>query len=253
VIVARGVGVEYDLNLTHGRTLRQVMGEMIHGRRGRHEGRFWALDNVTFAAMTGEIVGVIGRNGAGKSTLLLTIAGILKPDRGTLRTFGRTPTLLTLGAGFDPDLTGRENVYLNGAFLGISRAKMTELMPEIVDFSGLGEFIDVPLRKYSAGMRTRLGFATAAHIEPDILLLDEVLGVGDEEFRERSRNRILELIGAASAIVVVTHDLSFVVNTCTKAIWLHEGQTVAIGDPADVVRRYKEFSAVAPTVIRAVS
>ncbi|MGH7403752.1 MAG: ABC transporter ATP-binding protein, partial [Candidatus Rokuibacteriota bacterium] len=185
--------------------------------------------------------------------LLLTIAGILRPDRGTLKTFGRAPTLLTLGAGFDPDLTGRENVYLNGAFLGFSRGKMDAVLPEILQFSGLGRFMDVPLRKYSAGMRARLAFSIAACIEPEILLLDEVLGVGDEEFRQRSRARILDLIKTAKAIVVATHDLTFVEEICSRALWLHEGESVAYGDPAEVVRRYQELVRRAPPVIRAVS
>lgn len=250
-IIARDVGVQYDLRLTHRRTLRQVMGQAIHRRHEARDSKFWALEGVTFVAREGEIIGVVGRNGAGKSTLLLTIAGILKPDRGVMLTFGRTSTLLTLGAGFDPDLTGRENIFLNGAFLGFRRSKIEEILPDIIEFSGLGAFIDVPLRKYSTGMRTRLGFSIAANVEPQILLLDEVLGVGDPEFQVRSRQRIRELIEKAKAIVIVSQDMSFVEKTCTRALWLHEGRTAAFGEPSDVVARYQTHVRSAPTVVRA--
>jgi ABC-type polysaccharide/polyol phosphate transport system ATPase subunit len=249
-IVARNVGIEYDLRLTHRRTLRQVIGETIHMRERSAPPKFWALEDVTFVAERGDVIGIVGRNGAGKSTLLLAIAGILKPDRGVLKTFGRTSTLLTLGAGFDEDLTGRQNIFLNGAFLGFSRARLQRLVPAIVEFSGLGEFIDVPLRKYSAGMRTRLGFSIAAHVEPEILLLDEVLGVGDDEFRRRSRERIFELMEAANAIVIVSHDLNFIEQTCTKALWLNEGRTIAFGDPRTVTQRYAAYMQQADGVVR---
>jgi ABC-type polysaccharide/polyol phosphate transport system ATPase subunit len=250
-IVARSVGVEYDLRLTQRRTLRRALGENLHPRRQAGPSKFWALEDVTFAAQQGDAIGVIGQNGAGKSTLLLTIAGILKPDRGTMRTFGRVSTLLTLGAGFDPDMTGRENVFLNGAFLGFHRAKIEEVFPAIVEFSGLQAFIDVPLRKYSAGMRTRLAFAIASHVEPEVLLLDEVLGVGDEAFRARSSERIFELMEAANVIVLVSHDLAFVQRTCTKVLWLHEGRTAAFGEPAAVVAKYQAYAADPSPVLRA--
>jgi ABC-type polysaccharide/polyol phosphate transport system ATPase subunit len=250
-IIARNVGIEYDLRLTHRRTFRQVLGETIHRRHQEQESKFWALSDVTFVAREGDIIGVVGRNGAGKSTLLLAIAGILKPDRGVMLTFGSASTLLTLGAGFDPDLTGRENVFLNGAFLGFRRSKIATLLPEIIDFSGLGGFIDVPLRKYSTGMRTRLAFSIAAHVDPEILLLDEVLGVGDPEFQVRSRQRIHELMDRAKAIVIVSQDLAFVEKTCTKALWLHEGRAAAFGSPAEIVARYRAHANDAPTVIRA--
>ncbi|MGE5689080.1 MAG: ABC transporter ATP-binding protein [Pseudomonadota bacterium] len=252
-IVARGVGVEYDLRLTHRRTLRRTLGENIQARGRREQTKFWALSDVTFSARQGDAIGVIGQNGAGKSTLLLAIAGILKPDRGTMQTFGRVSTLLTLGAGFDPDMTGRENVFLNGAFLGFDREKIEQAFPAIVEFSGLASFIDVPLRKYSAGMQARLAFAVASHVDPEILLLDELLGVGDEEFRQRSRQRMLELMAAANVIVLVSHDLAFVRETCTKVLWLHEGQTAAFGDPASVVARYQTHAADAPPRLRSVA
>jgi ABC-type polysaccharide/polyol phosphate transport system ATPase subunit len=195
---------------------------------------------VSFELREGEVLGVIGRNGSGKSTLLLTLAGILRPDAGAVATFGKTATLLTLGAGFEPELTGRENIYLNGAFFGLPKRRMDELLDEIVEFSELGAFVDVPLRKYSTGMRARLGFSIAAHIEPDILLLDEVLGVGDAAFQRKSKAKLEELIGRAKAIVVVTHSMGFVSEACTAALWLDEGRVAGYGPPDDITARYIE-------------
>jgi ABC-type polysaccharide/polyol phosphate transport system ATPase subunit len=237
-ITAINVGVEYDLRLSRQRTIRGALGEWFE-RRGRAKThRFWALRHVTFEMNEGEILGVVGRNGSGKSTLLLTIAGIVQPDEGTVLTFGGTASLLTLGAGFDPTLTGRDNIYLNGAFFGFSKRKMDARLNEIVAFSELGAFIDAPLRNYSSGMRSRLAFSIAAHIEPDILLLDEVLGVGDESFRQKSRAKLHELITRTKAIVVVSHSMAFVTDVCTKALWLQEGCIAEFGAPDDVVKRY---------------
>jgi ABC-2 type transport system ATP-binding protein len=239
-IVAHSVGVRFQLDMSRRRTLRQATGELIH-RRGKPK-PFWALRDVSITVKSGEVIGVVGRNGSGKSTLLLVLAGILRPDSGIVRVFGKTSTLLTLGAGFQPELTGRENIYLSGAFLGQSRKEMDELLDSIIDFSGLGEFVDVPIRKYSAGMRARLGFSIASHVEPDILLLDEVLGVGDEEFKRRSRERIRQLVSRARSIVIVSHDLAFIESTCTRCVCLDEGTIAATGDPAEVVDFYRRMT-----------
>jgi teichoic acid transport system ATP-binding protein len=246
-ITARDVGVKYDLRLTPERTLRRTAAEFL--RRGRDGGRsaFWALRNVSFDVRAGEIVGVIGRNGSGKTTLLLAIAGILRPDEGVIYTTTGAPTLLTLGAGFEGDLTGRQNILLNAAYLGFSREKTRQRMDEIVEFAELGEFIDAPLRTYSSGMRTRLAFAIAVHVEPQLLLLDEVLGVGDAAFNRKSTSKLKELIQRAGAIVVVTHNLTFIKKTCTTALWLHEGQIVAQGDPDVITARYEESGGKPPS------
>jgi ABC-type polysaccharide/polyol phosphate transport system ATPase subunit len=247
---ATNVGVRYDLRITHRRTLRRAFGELLHGRPD--EPPFWALRDVTFAVQAGETLGVIGRNGAGKSTLLLVLAGMLRPDEGSVHMFGRTSTLLTLGAGFDQELTGRENIFLSGAFLGLSRRRLDAAFDDIVEFAELGKFIDVPLRKYSNNMRARLGFAIAAHVEPDLLLLDEVFGVGDESFQRRSRAKLDEMMDAAKAIVVVSHQMQFVRDACTKALWLHDGRVAAWGEPSDVVGRYVAAAAKPQPAIRTV-
>jgi ABC-type polysaccharide/polyol phosphate transport system ATPase subunit len=242
----------YDLRLSRQRTVRSTVGDLLKGRRSSKGSRFWALRDVTLAARAGEAFGIVGRNGSGKSTLLLTIAGIVKPDAGVIRTWGRTSTLLALGAGFEPDLTGRENIYLNAALLGMTRREMDERIDDIVDFSELGDFIDVPLRKYSSGMRARLGFSIASTIEPDILLLDEVLGVGDASFRVKSRERLEDLLVKAKAIVLVSHNLNFVREMCERALWLNEGRVVACGDARVVVDEYEETAKRHTGPVRAV-
>ncbi|MGZ4387313.1 MAG: ABC transporter ATP-binding protein [Gaiellaceae bacterium] len=240
-IVASQVGVEYDLRLSPYRTLRQTASDLLL-RRGKppRDYRFWALEDVSFVLRHGESLGVVGRNGSGKSTLLLAMAGILKPDRGTMTAFGSTSALLTLGAGFEPSLSGRENIHLNAAFLGARRQLVSELIDTIIAFSELGDFIDVPLAKYSAGMRARLGFAIVSHLRPDILLLDEVLGVGDLSFRAKSERKLHELMTQASAIVVVSHGVEFVQQTCKRTLWLEDGRVAAYGDTEDVIPAYVE-------------
>ena len=237
------VGVRYDLRLLRQQTLRAALLRLPRRDARSHSSVFWALEDVSFALNTGEVLGIVGRNGSGKSTLLLAIAGILRPQRGVIRTFGRTARLLTLGAGFERELTGRENIYLNGAFLGLPRREIARREDEIVEFSELGDFIDVPIRQYSTGMRARLGFAIAVHVNPDILLLDEVLLVGDHGFRIRSQEKIAELAAKATAVVIVSHAMGVLRESCNRALWLHEGRVAALGDVEPVVSQYLEASA----------
>jgi ABC-type polysaccharide/polyol phosphate transport system ATPase subunit len=234
-ITARDVGVEYDIRLTPDRTLRRTAGDIVRRRNGTGS-KFWALRDVSFDVRPGEIVGLVGPNGSGKSTLLLTIAGILRPDRGVIYATGRS-TLLTLGAGFEADLTGRQNILLNAAYLGFSRAKTRERMDEIIDFADIGDFIDAPLRTYSTGMKMRLAFSVAVHAEPEILLIDEVLAVGDAAFHKKSTAKVRELMQSAT-VVLVTHNLSVVNELCTSAVWLNGGTVAASGDPAQTVAQY---------------
>jgi ABC-type polysaccharide/polyol phosphate transport system ATPase subunit len=242
-VTARDLSVKYDLRLTPDRTLRRTIAELARRGGGRGSTSFWALREVSFDIRPGEILGVVGSNGSGKSTLLLVAAGILRPDRGVLYSATRRPTLLTLAAGFEGDLTGRQNILLNAAYLGFSRERIRDRMRDIVEFAELGNFIDAPLRTYSSGMRTRLAFAVAVHVEPELLLLDEVLGVGDAAFRRKSLAKLSELMAQATAIVVATHDMSFVRAACTTALWLHEGHLLDYGDPNETVERYLQASA----------
>src|SRR6476469_1162796 len=201
-IDVRDLGVRYNLRLTKRNTLRQTIGTIM--RRGEGERTFWALQDVTFRIVHGESLAVIGPNGAGKSTLLQTLAGIITPSEGTVEVLGNVSSLLTLGAGFDQELTGRENVLLGGAFMGIDHREMEERLEGIIEFADIGDFIDAPIKTYSSGMRARLGFAIATSVDPDILLLDEVLATGDQVFREKSKARVLEIAAAAKAVVLVT-------------------------------------------------
>lgn len=238
-IVARDLGVKYDMRLKRRRTLRHTVAQLVRGDTssvGRDE--FWALRGLNFAVGRHELLALVGTNGSGKSTLLEAIAGVLRPDAGAVTTYGRLATLLTLGAGFEGDLSGRENIRLNGAFLGFSREKIEAKMASIIEFTELGQFIDAPVATYSNGMRTRLGFSIAAHLEPQVLLLDEILGVGDVGFREKSQAKLQELIDRADAIVVASHSTPTVLELATKVLWLDRGEVRAYGEPQATMEEY---------------
>ena len=239
VIGVEDLGVRYSLRLTKKSTIRDSVVRRV---RRKGETAFWALRNVSFNVLQGESLGVIGPNGAGKSTLLQVLAGIITPSEGAVEVDGHVSSLLTLGVGFDQDLSGVDNIRLGGAFMGLDHALVEERLPSIVEYADLGQFIDAPIKTYSAGMRARLGFAIATSIEPDILLLDEVLATGDAVFREKSKRRVLELVKQAKAIVLVTHDMSWVTEYCNRAILIEQGRIVLEGPPAEVVELHREHS-----------
>ncbi len=243
VIEATDIGVRFRKYRSRRRRLRA----WLLRKEERQASEFWALRGVTFRVEEGEVLGVIGPNGAGKSTLLRVIAGIYRPDEGELRVRGKVSPLLTLGAGFRPDLTGRDNIYLNGVLLGLSRREVDARVDEIVSFAELKDFIDQPVRTYSSGMTARLGFAIATSLEPDILLIDEVLGVGDERFRRKSEDRMREFLHKAKAIVVVTHSMGFIRKFCTRALWVERGRVRLMGDPESVVAHYLREGRPRPT------
>jgi ABC-type polysaccharide/polyol phosphate transport system ATPase subunit len=221
------------------RTLKDVF--VARGRMGGHD--VWALRGITAAIEPGEAVGLIGRNGSGKTTLLRLVAGIVKPSSGRLAVGGRVGSLLELGAGFHPDFTGRENVYLNGSIHGLKRAYIREQMDAIVGFAELERFIDLPVRTYSSGMYMRLGFAIAAHLEADVLLLDEVFAVGDEEFQRKCFGKIFEFKQRGGTIVFVSHDATAVERLCERAILLREGSVEFDGRTHDALTRYHRLLA----------
>src|SRR4249920_1114272 len=235
-ISASDLGVRYDLRFTKKTTIRSSIAQAVG--RG-HIDQFWALRHVELRVQRGESLAVIGPNGAGKSTLLQVLAGIIRPSEGAVDVLGHVSGLLTLGAGFDKELTGRDNILLGGAFLGLDDAVTRELLPSIIDYAELGEFIDAPLRTYSAGMRARLGFSIATSVDPDILLLDEVLATGDANFRAKSKTRVIEIVSAAKAVVLVTHDMNWVTEYCNRAILIERGELVMEGEPADVVELHR--------------
>jgi len=215
------------------------------------ESTILALKAVSFVVDRGEAFGIIGRNGSGKSTLLKVVSGILKPTSGVLHVNGRVAALIELGAGFHPEITGRENIVINGIMLGLSKREIEKRFDKIVDFSGIGEFIDQPVKTYSSGMYVRLGFAVAVHVDPEILLIDEVLAVGDEEFSQKCIAKIQEMKYRGVTLLFVTHQLDQVRNLCDRALWLDRGEPRAIGDPARVVDDYLQDvsgSAPAPSI-----
>jgi lipopolysaccharide transport system ATP-binding protein len=199
---------------------------------------FWAVRDVSFEVRRGEALGIIGHNGAGKSTILKLLAGITSPSSGEIMINGRLSALVEVGSGFHPELTGRENVYLSGSILGMRRSEIKRKVDSIIDFAGISEFIDTPVKRYSSGMYVRLGFSIAAHLEPDILLLDEVLAVGDGEFQLKCMKRIKELEQAGVTIVFISHDLKAIERVCDRVILMEHGQIVANGVPTEVIKHY---------------
>jgi lipopolysaccharide transport system ATP-binding protein len=201
---------------------------------------FWALDNVSFQLRRGEAVGLVGKNGSGKSTLLRIIAGLIRPDTGFVEVNGRVAPLIALGAGFNPILTGRENIYANMAILGLSKKEIDERFDEVIDFAEIGDAIDSPVQTYSSGMAARLGFASAIHTNPDILLIDEVLAVGDIKFRAKCERRLHDLRRNGTSFVLVSHQPSAILNVCNSAIYLSKGQLIAFGDTFSIMSQYEE-------------
>lgn len=229
-------GLWKNFRLYHERN-RYIKAAILRGRRARYE-EFWALKDVSFDIPQGATFGIIGSNGSGKSTMLKCLAGILYPNRGSIRVNGKLAALLELGAGFHYELTGRENVFLNGAILGLSRRDLERKYDEIVEFAGLEKFIDTPVKNYSNGMIIRLGFAIAANVEPEILLIDEILSVGDQNFQRRSADKIEEFRQGGRTIVVVSHGMSQVQQMCRETAWLDKGELRMLGPASDVIAAY---------------
>jgi lipopolysaccharide transport system ATP-binding protein len=233
----RGVSKQYR---TYARPGDRLKESLTRGRLRRHK-EFWALHEVSFELNHGDIVGIIGPNGCGKSTLLQIIAGTLEPTQGEVCHEGRISALLELGAGFDPEFTGVENVYMNASLLGFSRRQTDALLPQIERFAEIGDFIHQPVKTYSSGMYVRLAFAIAASVEPDILIIDEALAVGDAVFQHRCLRRIKELHERGTTVLFVSHDVAAIRALCSRAILMSHGRIISDGDPADVLNRYQEI------------
>jgi len=229
-------GVSKTFRLYHDRN-QTLKATLMRGRRARYE-EFQALDDVSLEVPAGTTFGLIGENGSGKSTLLKCIARILRPDAGTITVNGKISALLELGAGFHPELSGKENIYLNGAILGISSKDIDRKYDEIVEFAGLGTFIDTPVKNYSSGMYVRLGFSVAINVDPDVLLVDEVLAVGDEQFQRRCNEKFAELRAQGKTIVVVSHALGLMRTICDQLAWFERGKLRMVGDAGDVIDHY---------------
>ena len=232
LIEASNLGLAYPLRQQQ----RLSLGDLFK----RKTSELWALRGLTFSLQRHQIVGVIGNNGSGKSTLCLLLAQILGPSEGSLVVRARVSSLLSLGAGYNRELSGRENMRIYSAFLGIPREVFEERLGEVIEFSGLGAAIDRPLRTFSSGMRARLSFSVATSLDPEVLLLDEVLSAGDLSFRQKATTRIEEMISESSLVIVVSHSLGFLAGICTHALWLQEGRMMELGETSEVIDAYRE-------------
>jgi lipopolysaccharide transport system ATP-binding protein len=238
-IVATDLGVRFTIRRIRTDNVHSGIVRFLKGRAPAEE--FWALRHVSFDVPVGTSFGIIGSNGSGKSTLLRALSRIMAPDEGELEIRGRTSSLISLGAGFEPQLSGRENIYFNGQLLGMSRAQITDRIDDIIGFAELrDDFINAPVKTYSSGMRARLGFSVAIHVDPDILIVDEVLTVGDAKFRNKCRLKFEELFERGTTVVMVQHNLDMIADLCSRVMWLERGELMEVGEPEPVIRAYVE-------------
>jgi lipopolysaccharide transport system ATP-binding protein len=239
------VGMCFRMHREKVTTLKEAVLSRF-SRRDRTADELWALRDVSFDVPAGQSVGLIGHNGSGKSTLLKIAAGVLRPTLGEVAVGGRVSPMIELGAGFDSELTGRDNVFLNGVLMGHTRREMAQKFDRIVEFSELGEFIDMPVKNYSSGMYARLGFAIAADVDPEVLIIDEVLAVGDERFQKKCRERIHEIRKGGCTIFYVSHGMDSVAELCDRVLVLHHGQLAFDGAPAPAIERYRQLQGLPP-------
>ncbi len=237
MIEVSDVSMRFRMNSDRILSLKEFVTTALRGRL--HYQEFTALEHVSFTVKKGETLGLIGRNGAGKSTMLKVISGILKPTEGSVVCHGNVVPMLELGSGFDMDLTGRENIFLNGAILGYSEEFLKEKYDEIVGFSELGQFIEVPIRNYSSGMLARLAFSIATVVQPEILIVDEILSVGDAQFQEKSKRRMMELMGGGTTVLFVSHSIEQIREMCGRVVWLEKGQVKLVGQAKEICSAYE--------------
>lgn len=236
-VVVDHVSKKFKLYKERNQTLKSA----VMRRKKAVAEEFWAVQDVSFEVPQGSTFGLIGRNGSGKSTLLKCLARILHPDAGTITMNGTAASLLEVGSGFHPELTGRENIFLNGSILGLAKRDINERLDEIISFSGVGKFIDQPVKNYSSGMYVRLGFSVAIHVRPDILVVDEVLAVGDGAFKKKSREKFREFTDSGRTVILVTHSLAQVREMCDQVAWLNQGRLEAVGDAGVVTKQYQAY------------
>lgn len=248
MIKADHVSMRFNMGIEKGFSLKQGFVNLLDprkwreskARRAQAKNVFWALSDVNFEIRGGEVVGLIGSNGAGKSTLLKIVAGVLKPTKGKMEAHGNICPMIELGAGFDMELTARENIYLNGAVMGYSKAFLESKFDEIVEFSELQDFLEVPVRNFSSGMIARLAFSIATVVDPEILIVDEILAVGDLAFQTKSEEKMLSMITGGTTVLYVSHSIASVVKLCDRVIWLDHGQIREIGPAEEICRHYTE-------------
>jgi len=238
IIQANNLGIKYKISKFKRSSVKDLLKVVGTRNSLKSDSEFWALKNLNFSVEPGDILGVLGKNGSGKSTLLRTIAGIYLPDEGSLTVNGTVSSMLTLSSGFKEDLSGVENIYLIGVITGFTEKEIKSKFKEIVNFSELGDFIYQPVKSYSSGMKARLGFSIATSLKRDIMLVDEILGVGDFKFREKSRKKMIELINSDITVILVSHDAETIREYSNKCIWIHEGELKAAGNTEEVMTQY---------------
>ena len=238
MIKINNVSMRFNLGIEKNFSFKSLFISVFKKKKTKKTVDFWALKDITFEIKKGEVIGLVGCNGAGKSTLLKIISGVIKPTKGKIEINGIISPMIELGAGFDAELTARENIYLNGAVLGYSEKFLKEKFDDIVEFSELKEFLDVPIRNFSSGMVAKLAFSISTIVNPEILIVDEILSVGDIKFQEKSKNKMKELIKGGTTVVYVSHALESIREICTKVIWLNNGQIVMVGDTNKVCDAY---------------
>ncbi len=232
------VSMKFNLGIEKNYSMKEAFIAMFDKKRRQKPTEFWALDDLTFNVKKGEVVGLIGSNGAGKSTLLKVVSGVMKPTKGKVEVRGIISPMIELGAGFDPELTARENIYLNGAILGYSKEFLEEKFDDIVKFSELEEFLDVPVKNFSSGMTAKLAFSIATVVNPEILIVDEILSVGDIKFQEKSKGKMLEMIKGGTTVLYVSHSLESIKDLCDKVIWIEHGKLIKMGNAKEICDEY---------------
>lgn len=241
MIKINNVSMRFNLGIEKNFSLKLFFINMFKKREKKEKKEFWALKDVNFEVKKGEVIGFVGSNGAGKSTLLKIVAGVMKPTKGNIEKYGNICPMIELGAGFDMDLTARENIYLNGAILGYSKEFINEKFDEIVEFSELRDFLNVPVRNFSSGMVTRLAFSIATIVDPEILIVDEILSVGDIAFQQKSENKMRSMIKGGTTVLFVSHSLNQIKSLCDRVVWLENGTVKKIGNPKEICEEYETY------------
>lgn len=241
MIKVENVSMKFNLGIEKDNSLKQTFIRILSFKKKKKKDYFYALKDISFEIKKGEVVGIVGSNGAGKSTLLKVVSGVYKPTNGKVEVEGKISPMIELGAGFDGELTARENIYLNGAILGYSKKFIDEKFEEIVEFSELRDFLDVPVKNFSSGMTAKLAFSISTIVDPEILIVDEILSVGDIKFQEKSKNKMMSMINGGTTVLYVSHSLDSIKTLCTKVIWLDHGKIKMIGDTKKVCQKYYDY------------
>ena len=238
MIILKNVSMKFNLGVEKDNSLKMIFINLFTPRKKKKKDYFWALKDIDFRINKGDVVGIIGANGAGKSTLLKVVSGVYKPTTGTVEVNGKISPMIELGAGFDPELTARENIYLNGAILGYSKEFLEQKFDDIVEFSELKDFLDVPIKNFSSGMVAKLAFSISTIVDPEVLIVDEILSVGDIKFQEKSKNKMMSMIEGGTTVLYVSHSIDSIKELCSKVIWLDHGKIVKMGETNKICDEY---------------